>query len=438
MGTNVNEEFIKTIESSDLAAGGQLQPEQQKKFLKFVRSSPTLLSQVRFQQTNQTSGELDKLHIGEPITESAVENTEIDYTLGKKTKSTKLLFSTTKTKSWWSITWETLEENIEKGNFDDLVMEMMAMRIAQDFEELGVNGDDTIVGPTPQDKLRQINDGWNKLTDSAHIVDASSQTISKKIFREMMRRMPREYMSRPNQKWICSPTVKHDWMDLVADRETALGDSALEGRDTRPFGIPFLPVMAISDDLPITVGAVANAAQIIGNQQGPYEFTSTANQFGLDVDNDGLVEIIIPAGTVRAYDIAAAINTQYSAVEGAAYTNIARTDAEGRVEIVSTTDGVASEIDITAGAANDAVAVFGFTVAVTVGADTGGTVLDGTFMWLTDPKNFIWVIHAGTRTASEYEKDFDRWEFVIYNKVDALVEELDAVVKAIDLRIREV
>ena len=64
--------------------------------------------------------------------------------------------------------------------------------------------------------------------------------------------------------------------------------------------------------------------------------------------------------------------------------------------------------------------------------------IDGTFMWLTDPKNFIWVVHAGTRTASEYEKDNDRWEFVIYNKVDALVEELDAVVKAVDLRIRDI
>jgi len=41
---------------------------------------------------------------------------------------------------------------------------------------------------------------------------------------------------------------------------------------------------------------------------------------------------------------------------------------------------------------------------------------------------------AGTRIFSEFNKNYDRIETIVYNQVDAKVENIDAIVKGINVR----
>ena len=60
---------------------------------------------------------------------------------------------------------------------------------------------------------------------------------------------------------------------------------------------------------------------------------------------------------------------------------------------------------------------------------------DGTFIWLTIPKNFIWVILRKFDTYWEFKPRFDRWENTTYSQTDARVENVDLVVKATNIGI---
>lgn len=68
---------------------------------------------------------------------------------------------------------------------------------------------------------------------------------------------------------------------------------------------------------------------------------------------------------------------------------------------------------------------------------TVGTVAsaDGSFIWLTEPKNFIFVILRKFDTYWEFKPRQDRWENTTYSMTDCLIENVDMVVKGINIGI---
>jgi len=63
-------------------------------------------------------------------------------------------------------------------------------------------------------------------------------------------------------------------------------------------------------------------------------------------------------------------------------------------------------------------------------------VPEGTFVWLANPENFVWVMVLKTAIFSEFEKDFDRMEFTTYSYHDFVIENEDAIVKLENVRRR--
>lgn len=433
MGKDTNEEIIeKTIETSDFLNSGLLNPEQQDRFIVLVKKFSTLLPMVRFVRMPQPKMDIDKLHVGEPVTESADENTDTGNLA--KPKFNKVELVAKKVRSAWNISTETLQANIEQNNFESTVMQAMTARIATDLEMLGIQGDSSIIGTDPVSRLLKRLDGWALQTDEGHILDAGGAAIQKGIFAEMKRMMPKQYRNDPGLRWILSDTIANDWLDTLADRETDVGDRALGGSGISPYGIPMIQVALIPDDLPVSAGASASSAMVAGTQYGPFTFVAGALQIQINIDGAGAV--IIPFLTTRIYEtfeLAKIINDAYVTAHGAAYKYVARDDGDGQLLFVSPTTGVGSTVAIV-GVANDAYTILGLTVAVTSGAATGGTILEGSFIWLANPLNFIWGILDGTRIFTEFNKNYDRIESIIYNQVEARIENQDAVVKAVNIR----
>lgn len=59
-----------------------------------------------------------------------------------------------------------------------------------------------------------------------------------------------------------------------------------------------------------------------------------------------------------------------------------------------------------------------------------GTQSTGTFLWLADPKNFVFVVQRYLKVWSEFIMRYDRWEVTAYMRTDFMVNNTDAVVKA--------
>ena len=433
MKTTENQRYIeKTIETSDFLNGGLLNPEQQTRFITLVKRFATLLPLSRSVRMPQAKMEIDKLYVGEPVTESVDENTST--ATPAKPKFSKVELEARKVKSSWNISTETLQSNIEQNNFETTVMGAMTARISTDLEMLAIRGD-TSISPAltdPVSKLLRRLDGWAKRTEGAHVLDAGGAEIQKGIFAEMKRMLPQQYKNDPNLRWFVADTIADDWLDVLSGRETALGDNALQGAGIAPLGIPLVKVPLIPDDLPVPVRTGPSPAAIIGLRFGPFLIITGSNdKLDLKVDGGATVSVTLPAGTLDTVTVARAINDALAAAPAA---GLAEDDNDGQLKIQTRTKGAASSIEILAsGTAQD---TLGLSVGTVSGADSGGSVPEGSFIWLANPKNLIWGILDGTRIFTEFNKDFDRIESVVYNQVDARIENIDAIVKCKNVRRR--
>ena len=71
------------------------------------------------------------------------------------------------------LTYEVLEDNIEKEGFQDFVLREIARSLAADLEYLGFQGDAAAVAPFPAfdpSGLIVANDGWLKLVPAANVI----------------------------------------------------------------------------------------------------------------------------------------------------------------------------------------------------------------------------------------------------------------------------
>jgi len=429
MAGNVNEALIeKTLESGDFFAGGQINPTQQAEFVRLVKDFSVMIGLVRFIDMPTTTYEIDKIHLGEPITRGIAENTNALTDLISP-KMNQITLTATKIKTAYAITTEALQVALTQEDLEDTVFEMVTKRYSTDVEILAISGDSAHTGTTPYDELVKVLDGWDKITDNAQIVDAAGATISKAIFTDMLRSMPQQYLQDPDLRWLFSRMTNIDWMDEIADRETALGDAAYRGDAPPVLGVPASIIPLIPSDKSISV-APATPALAVGSQYGPFEvITGTNDTFILNVDGAGNRTVTLPGGVWEAIRIAAFLNADANlAADG-----LVASDNDGRVQLLSSTTGAGSTLATTTGNANS---TLGFADSTTIGqgaAAGSGTALDGTFMWLANPMNFIFGMLDMTRVFSEFNKDYDRVEVVMYNQVAVAVENLESVVKGTNI-----
>ena len=439
---NENEDLIhKTITViNQLSTGGRLNPEQQDAFLTLVKDTSVMLAKARFKKMTQQVANIDKLYLGEPVSQGADED---DTSVDNDTKPVfdQVRLEARKLKSNWSISTETIQENIEGEHFEDALMGMMGKRISTDVELLGIQGNKLTSGSSPMAKLLKSADGWGLITDDSHIVDAGGSRISKEILAAASRAMPEQYLQDPDLIWIMSRPVATDWMEQVSNRQTVGGDAALGGNTLNPFGYPVLIVPSIPSRLPVKIGT-ASPGSVIGAEFGPFTIITGSNDlFKVNVDSIGAVEVVIPGGVYTVVELAGEIRRLLVTLGGnGPATNAALKiydDGTGRIVLESETTGTASIVDLvaTSTGGHSVLPELGLTISTNAGVAAGtATVNEGSFMWLANPKNFIFGLQDETRVYTKFNQDRDRIENVIYNQLAFNVENTEAIVKITNLR----
>ena len=442
-GITSQEELLKSIETGDFIGGqGLLTREQQRQFIVLLKRYSSMFGAVRTIVMPQAAMDINKLHIGEPITVSVAENT--NPAQDNKVLTNQVHLDAKKTKSSYDLTTEVLQQNIEGDEFELTVMRAMAARAALDLEYLALLGDESLT-PAPSDKLGNLlggNDGWRKLAESGHVLDLNGAEVEPGIFSEMLRMLPPQYRGDPGLRFIVGETLVIDWQDTLQGRATALGDAALGdmGPSRAPYGKRMLVNSIIPDDLDLTV-AESTGAVLKGTAFGPYTIlTGTNDQLVINVNAGGAFTVTIVGDTstgsvLETRQIVQQLNAAFAANATPA---VAFDDGFGRLVIKTTAVGAATSIALTVGGARDISRTLGLSDGVADVATTGGTgtgtVKEGSFIMLTNPRNLLWGVLDGTRMFTEFNKDFDRIETVLFNQTDAEIENPDALVLATNLR----
>ncbi len=243
-----NEQIIqKTLTTSGVTAG-LLNPEQAQKFIKQTFDATPLGPLTRNVLRKSKTGEIDKIGIASRILRKKTENVDDNYRA--KPTFSKIEYATTAVRLPWEITEETLRENIEGQQLEEIVTNLMTAQVGVDIEDLAINGDTEIAETDEDYDFLKINDGWLKqLLDGAHVEDRSSKSsgaMKIDVYYDALKLMPNKY-NNGKLRWLMSPKRKQEWDKYLLDKVITVGGGVTDAIMNSPAAIPSIEVPSLPD-----------------------------------------------------------------------------------------------------------------------------------------------------------------------------------------------
>lgn len=227
-------------------ASGLLNPEQARKFIQQTFDATNLGGLVRHEMRTAKTGEIDKIGIGRRIMRKKTENTDDNYRAGVKTS--QIEYSTTAVRLPWEITEETLRENIEGQNFENIVTNLMTTQLGVDMEDLYLNGDEATPETDEDYDFLKINDGWIKqIGNGGHVYDATSEDeMSLDMFYKALASLPNKY-NNGKLRWLMSPKRAQEWELFLLNKVVNQGGAVPDSIYTSPARIQAVECPSLDD-----------------------------------------------------------------------------------------------------------------------------------------------------------------------------------------------
>jgi len=233
-------------------------------FIDETVNESVLLKHIRVSKRREPSGEINRMYFDGPVSEDA------SLTHSERAPSeTSVNYDTVKIRSSFDLASDFMEDI--KANSPaaarQMITSMFVKQISNDMENLAIEGDDDIAtSVTASDRLLRTNDGFSKLMNdnlpTAQDLDCAGAGISKKLFFDMLQRLPSKWKrNKGKYRWILPPSLNENWIYAISERATPAGDSAISGITIKPFGIPLLEVPLMPENLTYGTG-VTDGAEI--------------------------------------------------------------------------------------------------------------------------------------------------------------------------------
>ncbi len=244
---NSNRSIIRkaAIETGSLSSG-LLNPEQARKFIQQTFEATNLNSLIRHEMRTAKTGEIDKIGIARRILRKKTENHDDGYRAGVETS--QIEYATTAVRLPWEITEETLRENIEGQNLEQIITDLMTTQLGIDLEDLYLNGDEATESTDPDYDFLKINDGWIKqISNGGHVYDASSESsMSLDLFYKTLKTLPNKY-NNGKLRWLMSPHRAQEWELFLLNKVVNAGGAVPESVYNSPARIPAVECPSLDD-----------------------------------------------------------------------------------------------------------------------------------------------------------------------------------------------
>ncbi|MDP1922551.1 MAG: phage major capsid protein [Myxococcales bacterium] len=239
------------LEKADLAladltaGGGILLPAQAQKFMRLLIKQSVLMQLATVVPMASPKHQLSKIKFGSRILRPGQEATALAVADRARPDLSFLELDARLFKAEVHLSDEVLEDNIERGELRQTILEMIAEAAGRDMEEVILNGDTASADP-----FLATMDGLLKQATS-HVVDAAGVAINKNLLRDMLKSLPSEYLRDKKQMaFLTSVDAELDYRNTLADRATVGGDRFIE-EDTPALysGVPVKPVPLFPENL---------------------------------------------------------------------------------------------------------------------------------------------------------------------------------------------
>ena len=246
MGLTNNTIIRKAAIETGSLSSGLLNPEQARKFIQQTFEATNLNSLIRHEMRTAKTGEIDKIGIARRILRKKTENHDDGYRAGVETS--QIEYATTAVRLPWEITEETLRENIEGQNLEQIITDLMTTQLGIDLEDLYLNGDEATESTDADYDFLKINDGWIKqISNGGHVYDASTESsMSLDLFYKTLKTLPNKY-NNGKLRWLMSPHRAQEWELFLLNKVVNAGGAVPESVYNSPARIPAVECPSLDD-----------------------------------------------------------------------------------------------------------------------------------------------------------------------------------------------
>ena len=240
---------FKAISIGDLNEG-VLVADKFDRFVQVVQHSTVILEDARFIEMQSHQVEIDRVGFIGRILRAAVEGEALDSAEHVKPNFYTNKLIAQELQAITGIKDQALRRNIERGNFEDTLIDLFGEAAGRDLEEWFILGDKAI----GDDAVLKIIDGWAKLAENKIYgsggdanFDPDDKTYPENMFEAMLSAVPKQYFQNPPEwKFYVDWETQNAYYNLLKDRGTNLGDRAWTEAAAVPYkGVPvtYVPMM---------------------------------------------------------------------------------------------------------------------------------------------------------------------------------------------------
>lgn len=226
---------------SDLTTdGGLLEAEQAQRFIRILIDESVIMKQATVAPMKSHKKFIEKTRFGSRILRAGAEATALPVGDRSKPDLSKVELDAQLFKAEVRLNDEVLEDNIERANLKNTIMQMMAEAISRDMDEIIVNGD-----TGSADNFLAKFDGM-LVQATSNTVAAGSIALDKTVLRNMLKTMPSEFLrNKRAMRYFTSVDARLDYVDSLSDRATDLGDRTTTQDPGTEIGYSAVPVVDV-------------------------------------------------------------------------------------------------------------------------------------------------------------------------------------------------
>lgn len=380
------------ITSGTFANRVGLSTEDADRFIDYIIDASFLKNNARVERMKGNTKKLVRLGLGEEVLRPGVYGTA--GSSFSDVTTTNITLASKNMKAIVPIADDALLDNIEGEAFADHLMRMVANQIGNQLEYAYLMGQDVGDSIDKTHIWEQITGWFPRAVADGHIIDCTTLSDryidSGKLSRAIKTLSSKYRGNRENLRFVMSDDLYQDFVDIIGNRTTPLGDDAITGEGLMSFGrIPISSCALLPSTLPVAVSG-----------GGSSSLSGAANKTDTSVD--------------------VALATGFSANDWISIGTGATREVRKIASVSSSTLNLtqALEYDHASGQA---------VVEVTN---------DGTFTMLCDTSNLILGIQQDVQIETERRATEGVTYFVVTIRCDCALENPDAVVVLNNLKVK--
>jgi len=275
---------------ADLAPGGILESTQANRFIQLAIDQSVVMPMMTRVDMNAPKELREKIRYGSRALRKGTEATALPDALRSKPSTSKIELDAQLVKAETHVSFEALEDSIERGTFESTIRATLAERIGLDLEDLAFNGD-----TTSADSLLKTLNGFI-VSATTNIVAGGGATLQRSVLKDTLKTMPSEFRrDKRSLRYLTADEANIDYQDHLGDRATPLGDDQVGAMESRPYhsiqvvGVPVFPT---------NLGAGTNETVVLMTDPGNMLF-GVWRQIRFDTDRDVSAGVYIIVVTAR-------------------------------------------------------------------------------------------------------------------------------------------